>query len=65
MSIKYILPKHCFTPEKISKYTGIGDFIGLVKQVQVPGLGRGVGLKLGFYLGEGVVGLVNNYQTVF
>ena len=26
---KYILPKLCFTPEKISKYTGIGDFVGL------------------------------------
>ena len=53
---KYILQKLCFTPEKISKYTGIGDFVGLGQTRAGPA----VGLKLGFYLGEGVVGLVNN-----
>ena len=50
-----------FHAGKISKYTGIRDFIGVGQtSIQVPGLGPWVGPKLGFYLGEGIAGLVNN-----
>ena len=35
---KYISSKLCFTPEKISKYTEIGDFIGVGQtSIQIPG----------------------------
>ena len=38
---KYISPKLCFTPEKISKYTEIGDFVGIGQtsqtSIQIPG----------------------------
>ena len=52
----YISPKLCFTPEKISKYTEIGDFVGIGQtSIQIPGwdINR-------FYLGEGVAGLVTH-----